>query len=112
GALVSGGSIGSAAAGTGLTVGSATSPGPISGIVAAEGPISLKAGTISPTAFYQSNLGSGNASKAAIDAVFTNNGQSLAFDLAGLDLGGLALILKDLQALKIGSNDSLTRPVA
>src|SRR5262249_53894085 len=98
--------------GTGLIVGAPSSPGTISGIVAAEGPISLKAGTISPTAFYQSNLGSGNASKAAIDAVFTKYGQSLAFDLAGLDLGGLAQILADLQALKVGSTGGLTGPVA
>jgi hypothetical protein len=55
----------------------------------------------------------GNPSKAAIDAVFTNNGQPLGFDLTGLDLGGLALILADLKALKVDSSTSnLTGPVA
>jgi hypothetical protein len=112
-ALVSGGSIGSAAAGTGLIVGAPSSPGMISGIVAAEGSISLKAGTITPAAFYQSGLGSSNnLNKAAIDAIFTyKNGQSLAFDLAG-DLDGLALILADMKALKVDSSGNLTGPVA
>jgi hypothetical protein len=84
----------------------------ISGIVAAEGSISLKAGTISPTAFYQSGLGSSNnLNKAAIDAIFTyKNGQSLAFDLAG-DLDGLALILADMKALQVGSDGNLTGPM-
>jgi hypothetical protein len=114
-ALVSGGSIGSAAAGTGLIVGPATSPGTISGIVAAEGPINLETGTLTSTAFYKANIGSGNPNdpnKAAIDAIFTDLGKSLAFDQHGLDLGGLALILADLKALKVGSNGILTGPVA
>jgi hypothetical protein len=113
-ALVSGGSIGSAAAGTGLSVGTASVPGAIKGIVAAEGAINLLAGTISPTAFFQGNLGAGNPSKAAIDAIFTNNGQPLAFDLTagGLDLGGLQLMLADLAALYVNSNGNLagTKP--
>jgi len=49
--------------------------------------------------------------QAAIDPIFNSNGQSLAFDLAGLDLGSLALILPDLQYLRV-SNGKLTGPVA
>ena len=48
---------------------------------------------------------------AAIDALFTNNGQALAFDLFGLDLGGLNLILADLLALSVNGNGKLTGPI-
>jgi hypothetical protein len=106
-ALVSGGSIGNAAAGTGLSVGTPSSPGLISGIVAAEGPINLLAGTVSPTAFFQGNVTGTN--KAALDAIFTNGGQPLGFDLTNnLDLGGLALILSDLASLGVGPGGNLT----
>jgi hypothetical protein len=108
-AIVSGGEIGDAGLGTRLTVN-----GTNYGIIAAEGTTNL-AKAISSTgamAFYQSKIGPGNPNKAAIDDIFTyNGGQSLAFDLTGLDLGGLALILADLQALNV-SNDQLTGPVA
>jgi hypothetical protein len=108
-ALVSGGSIGNTATGTGLTVGSPSSPGLISGIVAAGGPINLLAGTISPTAFFQGNIGPGNPNKAVLDAIFTNLGQPLGFDLTNsLDLGGLVLILQDLTSLHVGPDGNLT----
>jgi hypothetical protein len=83
------------------------------GIIAAEGSTNLgKAVSTGPGGYYQANMAPGNASKAAIDAVFSNNGQPLGFDLTGLDLGGLALILADLKALKVGSTGNLTGPVA
>jgi hypothetical protein len=79
------------------------------GIIAAEGSTNLgKAISNGPGGFYQSNIGSGNPvnpNKAAIDAVFSNNG----FDLTGLDLKGLAQILANLKALKVGSNGILTQ---
>jgi hypothetical protein len=106
--IVSGGELGDVSLGTHLTVN-----GTNYGIIAAEGPANLgKAVSTGAGGGYQANLGTGNPNKAAIDAVFTNNGQSLAFDLAGLDLGGLALILADLKALTTGSNGNLTGPVA
>jgi hypothetical protein len=104
GALVSGGSIGNAAAGTGLSVGQ------VFGIVGAEGPINLLKGNISDAAFFQGNIGPGNPSKAAIDAIFTNNGQPLAFDINPLDLAGLELILNDLAALYVNSKGNLAGP--
>jgi hypothetical protein len=106
-ALLSGGSIGNAATGTGLTVGSVSHPGLISGIVAAEGAINLLVGTLSSTAFLQGNIGPSNPNKAVLDDIFTNLGQQLAFDQSGLDLGGLKLILTDLAALHV-SNGLLT----
>jgi hypothetical protein len=105
--IVSGGELGDVSLGTHLTVN-----GTNYGIIAAEGPANLgKAISTGTGGFYQSNIGSPNPNKAAIDAVFTKNGQSLAFDLPGLDLGGLNLILADLKALKIGSDGNLTGPV-
>jgi hypothetical protein len=105
--IISGGELGDVSLGTYLTVN-----GTNYGIIAAEGPTNLgKPISTGPGGFYQANIGPGNPSKAAIDAVFTKNGQSLAFDLAGLDLGGLAVILADLEALKV-SNGQLTGPVA
>jgi hypothetical protein len=53
----------------------------------------------------------GNANASAIDAVFTEGGQPLAFDLTGLDLGGLGEILRDLSALHVGSDGNLTGAV-
>jgi hypothetical protein len=81
------------------------------GIIAAEGSTNLgKAINTATGGYYQANMAPGNPSKAAIDAVFTKNGQPLGFDLTGLDLGGLALILANLKALKVGSTGNLTGP--
>ena len=107
--IVSGGEFGDVGLGTYLTVN-----GTNYGIIAAEGTINTpptKPVTSGPGGFYQANIASGNPNKAAIDNIFTSNGQSLAFDLPGLDLGGLALILADLKALKV-SNGELTGPAA
>jgi hypothetical protein len=48
---------------------------------------------------------------AAIDAIFTSSHLALAFDLSGLDLGGLALILSDLTSLTV-KNHLLTGTIA
>jgi hypothetical protein len=52
----------------------------------------------------------GNPNTTAVDAIFTEMGQPLAFDLSGLDLGGLDLIVRDLDALRVGSDGNLTGP--
>ncbi len=94
-ALVSGGKIGDAAAGTTLTAGD------VQGILAAEGSINLgKPANTGKAAFFGGNLRSTDPTDtAAVDAVFTNNHLALGFDLGGLDLGGLALILSNLNSL-------------
>jgi hypothetical protein len=105
-AIVSGGEIGDIGLGTKLTVN-----GTNYGIIAAEGPTNLgKAVSTGAGGFYQPNIGSGNPNpnqaaidKAAIDAIFSN----MAFDLPGSDLGGLAKILADMNALKVDSNGNL-----
>jgi hypothetical protein len=92
-AIVSGGEIGDVGLGTHLTVN-----GTNNGIIAAEGPANLgKAISTGPGGFYQATIPSGTPNHGAIDAVFS---QALAFDLPGMDLGGLALILADLKTLK------------
>lgn len=57
-------------------------------------------------------VGTSCATAAAIDALFTNGGQPLEFDLTGLDLGGLELILTDLSALYGSRHGQLTGSVA
>jgi hypothetical protein len=53
------------------------------------------------------------ANKTAIDAIFTQAPVGLlTFDTVVNGKTGLALILQDLAALKVGSNGSLTGPVA
>jgi hypothetical protein len=104
-ALVSSGNIGSATYGTSLTVGDVT------GIIAAKGDILFgHTGNLSAGHIYQ-DVGRtpGNPNAAAIDAIFTSNGQPLTFDLtSNLDLGGLALILAKLSTLHVGSDGNLT----
>src|SRR5262249_46324704 len=80
--VVSGGKIGDAAWGTQFTFG-----GTNAGILAAEGPITFAKGSPGGNVFNNAT----GVNKATIDAIFTNNGQPLAFDLTagGLDLGGL-----------------------
>jgi hypothetical protein len=105
-ALVVGGAIGDATAGTGLTAGN------VKGIVAAKGAINITGSTNTQgAAFFQGNLASGDPSAAAIDAIFTEGNQALAFDDSGLDLKGLGFILKDLAALHVGTDGKLTGPV-
>jgi hypothetical protein len=104
-AIVSAGLIGDAAGGTSF------SSGAVKGILAAEGTINISsvgttsAGTIIPKATGEN--------KKAIDAIFTEGGLPLAFDLVpgSLDLGGLALILNDLNALHVGTDGNLTGPM-
>lgn len=96
-ALVSGGSIGNAAAGTGLIAGN------VKGILAAKGAINLLGQTnTSKAAYFKANLDSVDPpSAAAIDTLFSNGGVPLDFDLSGLDLAGLTVILQRLKALSV-----------
>jgi hypothetical protein len=93
GALVTAGSIGSAAAGTALQLG-----GDVKGILAAVGGASFAhpPGT-NHAAFFGTNLGAGDpTSRAALDALFTP-----AFDVNPLDLAGLDHALAELASLDV-----------
>jgi hypothetical protein len=104
--LVAAGSIGSSAAGTGLTVGG------VQGILAAKGDVLFTApANTSGAAFFKADLGKSDPSALAIDALFTNAGKALAFDLSDLDLKGLGLILTDLAALQVSPGGVLTGPI-
>jgi hypothetical protein len=62
--------------------------------------------------FFGTNLASRDATSAtAIDAIFSSQGQALAFDQSGLDLGGLDLILEHLKALGVDANEHLLEPI-
>jgi hypothetical protein len=103
-AVVSGGGIGDAGLGTQLTVHGANK-----GFIAARGAV-VAAGHLD--GFVYDNVGAtpDNPNAAAIDAVFTELGEPLAFDVSGLDLAGLDDVLRDLAALHVGSDGNLTGP--
>jgi cytoskeletal protein CcmA (bactofilin family) len=107
-ALVVAGNVGSAALGTALSVN-----GDVKGILAVEQTVVFDhAPSVKRAAFFGTNLATGDpTSAAAIDAICTSLGQPLAFDLSGLDLGGLGLILKHLGALGVGANGHLVEPL-
>jgi hypothetical protein len=101
-ALVSGGAIGDKSAGTVLKVDQ------VKGILAAENAINLAGPSDTQhAAFFGNNL-RGTPDAAALDAIFTDLGKPLAFDLTGLDLKGLDLILADLAQLRLGADGHLT----
>ena len=107
GAIISDGMIGDSAGGTQLTI-----SGTDKGILAAGQGINFGAtGSLNQAGIFENAKG---ANLTAIDAIFTNNGQPLAFYLTagGLDLGGLQLMLADLAALYVNSNGNLagTKP--
>jgi ELWxxDGT repeat protein len=106
-AVVSAGIIGDPAAGTAFILN-----GDNKGIIAAEG--AIRFGMKAPQGAVYNDVGAvpGSPNAAAMDAIFTNNGQPLEFDISGLDLAGLNLILADLLALKVGADGNLTGPVA
>jgi hypothetical protein len=99
-AFVSGGAIGSAAFGTSMTVN-----GSNKGIIAAVGPITF--GKNPPGGFVFNNVGPNSINGQAIDAIFTNGGIQLEFDINPGDLKGLALILTDLANLFVNANGQL-----
>ncbi|MDR3638691.1 MAG: calcium-binding protein [Isosphaeraceae bacterium] len=104
-ALVSGGEIGDRALCTALSVGCNQ------GIVAAKGAINFDRWSTLAQGNAFINVGSSASTDpnapldaAAIDAIFTQGGQPLQFDIAPGDLAGLSAIEKDLDALSIGVN--------
>jgi hypothetical protein len=104
GAIISGGLVGDAAGGTTVSASN------FNGLIAARGDINF--GTfhlgLGGTVLESVAIPLGNPNAAAIDAVFTNNGQPLRFDITGLDLAGLELILQDVREIHVGSNGNLT----
>jgi len=105
GKVVSGGQIGDPTQGTTFRL-----DGPNCGIIAADGNISFCGHAPGGYVFNDVGAAPGNPNAAAINAIFTNGGSPLALDISGLDLRGLALILLDLQNLKVVKG-TLTGPV-
>jgi hypothetical protein len=103
--IVSGGEIGDPGLATQLAVN-----GRNQGIIAAEAMISFAKGNPGGAVYINTRATPGNPNTAAIDAIFTEMGQPLAFDLGGLDLAGLDIIVRDLEALRVGSDGNLTGP--
>ncbi len=101
-AIVSGGEIGDTALGTKISVMSSNM-----GIIAAIGAINSGGITSSGPGVIFSNLSASDPSAAAIDAIFTDQNQPLAFDINPDDLAGLALILDHVAALKVGPDGKL-----
>lgn len=98
-AIVSGGDIGSASNGTGLSVGQA-----VRGIVAAKGVLrTLRPLDARGAAFYGDRLSTTDpVNAAAIDAIFADgSGGTLGFDQTPLDLLGLSTIRQRLDALRV-----------
>jgi hypothetical protein len=98
-AIVSGGEIGDATLGTTLSVTDRND-----GIVAAVGQINLGEGSLGGYVYNDVGASPGNPDAAAIDALFTNDGQPLGLDLPNQPLAGLELILEDLAALYVDSD--------
>jgi hypothetical protein len=105
-AVVSGGEIGDAVWGTLLTI-----DGKNEGILAADGLISFKH-PVQGWVFDDVGATPGNPNASAIDAIFTDAGKRLEFDVTRLDGAGLTLILDDLAALRVGPDGNLKGPRA
>lgn len=102
-AVVSGGLLVDAAGGTSV------SGNFLGGILAAKGAIALDpADDPSQVNLFAQAQG---VNAAAIDAIFTNGGKPLAFDLQPLDLAGLDLMLAKLASLHVGPDGNLDGPV-
>ena len=107
-AIVSGGEIGDTSLGTALSVTDNNS-----GIVAAIGVIRLGNGPLGGYVFNNVGATPGNPNAAAIDAIFTDNGQPLGLDLPNEPLAGLTAILEDLAALDVDpDNGDLAGPMS
>ena len=100
-AILSEGEIGDATLGTKIS-----NAGANLGFIAAQGALNTGGTPLSGLTF--SNLNASDPSAAAIDAIFTDKGQPLSFDVAPDDLAGLALILSDLDAIVVGPDGKLT----
>ncbi|MBS0266804.1 MAG: hypothetical protein JSS02_33060, partial [Planctomycetes bacterium] len=79
-----------------------------SGILAAEGNINFgKTGKLNTAVFANAT----GENKAAIDAIFTQQGVPLTFDTIVNGKSGLTWILGDMLSLRVGANGKLTGPV-
>jgi hypothetical protein len=107
--LVSGGQIGASAEGTTLAVN-----GGSLGIIAAKGNILFAKNSPPAGGHIFNDVGTNpsNPNVAAINAIFTNKGIPLALDVNPFDLKGLALIVTDLENLRVNSQGNLTGPIA
>jgi hypothetical protein len=115
-ALVSGGEIGDKALGTCVSFANNQ------GIIAAKGNVNFDSRSFAFRGNTFANVGSSSSTDpnapldaAAIDAIFTQGGQALSFDLNPGGLAGLSAIEKDLNALSIAVNNKgkyLTGPTA
>ena len=115
-ALVSGGEIGDTALGTCVSVGNNQ------GIIAAKGNVNFDSLSFGRRGNTFANVGSSSSTDpnapldaAAIDAIFTQGGKALLFDLNPGGLAGLSAIEKDLNLLSIAVNNKgkyLTGPTA
>jgi hypothetical protein len=103
GAIVSDGLIGDAAGGTKLTANG------VAGILAAKGAIPL--GQIGAADNAQIFANAQGVNSAAIDAIFSDQGNLLFIDTTPTGLRDLSLILNDLAALHIGAGGNLTGPI-
>ena len=101
-AIVTAGNIGSGPLGTKITAQDGNS-----GIIAA---IKTILGAANGTGLFVQDPSSTSPDAAAIDAIFTDGGVPLTFDLGGENLEGLNLILADLAALHVGAGGILTGP--
>jgi hypothetical protein len=106
---VSGGQIGASAEGTTLAVN-----GGSLGIIAAKGNILFAKNSPPAGGHIFNDVGTNpsNPNVAAINAIFTNKGIPLALDVNPFDLKGLALIVTDLENLRVNSQGNLTGPIA
>ncbi len=75
------------------------------GIVAAIGQIRVGSGALGGYEFNDVGAAPGNPNAAAIDAIFTDEDQPLELDLPHQPLGGLALILEQLAALYVDTDN-------
>lgn len=100
-AIVSGGEIGDASFGTSLTVEDGNQ-----GIVAAIGEITFGDGPLGGSVFNDVGAIPGSPSAAAIDAIFTENGQPLGLDLPGQPLGASAVPVEGVPPAAAGSPGS------
>ena len=103
GAVVSGGLIGDANQGTSINITSS-----FSGFLASIGAIKFNASSRLNAARTVQSLTASSVNAAAINAIWTNGGVTLAFDINPNDLAGLGLILTDLNAITLSSGGVLS----
>jgi hypothetical protein len=105
--LVSGGQIGSTTLGTALRLN-----GENRGIIAALGSITYAKKAPRGWVFDDADANPYGPDATAIKAIFTDQSVMLSLDINLLDLGGLSLIMRDLDSLYVNCQGNLVGPVA